>query len=366
MKSLGLVGVVVWIALMAMISPTFRNARVEQIDGKNKYRYGYKFAILAFLPIILWAGLREGRGYVDTNAYIKMYQQIPGSFEGLRAYLHNNPDDPGYTVFQYIVKYIWGESYRPLLLSIAIIQGCAVVFLYRKYSESYLMSIFLFIASAEYFSWMFNGIRQFLAVSIIMYGFPFLVNRKYLKFWIVVAFASTFHMTAIIMIPISLVVYGRPWNYRTLITIMIGILAIMMTSQFTDFVDVATRNTQYEDSVGSWNEGGDDGTNPIRVLVYAMPTILAFIGRRKLEQEEDNVLDICINMSIISTVLWMISIVTSGIYMGRLPVYASIFNYILIPYELIILFKKTLVRDAMLILYLAYYYYQLHFIWGAI
>ena len=125
----------------------------------------------------------------------------------------------------------------------------------------------------------------------------------------------------------------------------------------------------YSDSVASWTESGDDGANPIRALVYLIPTLLALIGRKRFERINDSLLNICINMSLVSTAIWLIAVVTGGIYIGRLPIYASMFNYILLPYEIDCLFAKKS-RQAMgfitVFFYLLYYYYQFHFTWGRI
>ena len=60
---------------------------------------------------------------------------------------------------------------------------------------------------------------------------------------------------------------------------------------------------------------------------------------------------------------------TSGIFIGRLPIYASLYSYILLPWELDHLFDRTsgqLIMIGMVGLYLVFYYYQMHMIFGLI
>ena len=61
---------------------------------------------------------------------------------------------------------------------LASIQAIILVTIYRKYSTNYLLSIFLFIASTDYLSWMFNGVRQFAAVTIIFASTKFMLEKK--------------------------------------------------------------------------------------------------------------------------------------------------------------------------------------------
>lgn len=369
MRTFGLIGIVFWMALMGLLSIQFQTQRTEKVCGKSEMRCKPAFAFIVFLPIILWAGFRSGAGYADTNAYIKMYQGMPVTLDGIRRYLSYNSDDQGFTILLFVIKRLFGDSYTPFLFIVAFIEGVAVVAFYRKHSPHYLVSIFLFVASSEYFSWMFNGLRQFLAVSIVMLAFPLLLEKKYIKYFLCVALAYTMHATAIIMIPIALVSIGKPWNGRTVFMIAVSVFALVMTNQFTDILSSATQDTQYGGIVDSWGESGDDGSNPIRVMVYMIPTILALIGKEKLEEQGNPVLNISVNMSIFSSVLWLISMVTSGIYMGRLPIYASVFNYILLPYEIDLLFDKKSRRTVytlLVVLYLLLYYYQIHNTWQLI
>ncbi len=370
MRSFGLIGILFWLGLMALLEKKKLIGRVRYEVGQCKKIYTPREAIFVFLPIILWAGFRSGQGYVDTNAYIRFFGDIPRGIAKVYYYIKNvYPEDPGFTLFAGVIKTIFGDDYTPFLLTIAIIQGWIVVKFFQQYSTNYLFSIFLFIGSLEYFSWMFNGLRQFLAVVIVLAGFRLYLEKKYFMYIIVVLIASTVHMSAIIMLPIALVVKGKPWNIRTLFFMVIAIAALVATSQFTDMLEMSMQNTQYSNAVSSWQETMDDGTNPIRVLMASIPTILALIGAKTLAKQDDLITNISINMSIVSTSLWVVSMVTSGIYMGRLPIYASLFNYILLPYEIDIIFNKRsakLMKVLVIGMYLLYYYYQLHFAWGVI
>ena len=71
-------------------------------------------------------------------------------------------------------------------------------------------------------------------------------------------------------------------------------------------------------------------------------------------------------MSIISTGLYIISMFTSGIFIGRLPIYFSLYNYILLPWEIENLFtqrSKKIIYIGLIACYIVFYYYQMHIIW---
>lgn len=369
MRTIGIIGIVIWLAAMAGFSRIQKCDHTEYLHGRSVIRTNRLFAVLVFLPVILWAGFRNGPGYVDTNAYIRFYSELPESFSGLKSHLRLHPKDPGFTVFAFFVKWLFGSSHTPFLLIIAIVEGLAVVTFYRRYSSQYLLSIFLFVASAEYFSWMFNGMRQFLAVSILLLAFPLYLNRKYLLFVPMVALACSVHMTAVIMVPLILVARRKPWSIFSMLAVILAFYALLRTDRFTEILNAAVQDTQYSESVYSWTSSGDDGANPIRVLVHAIPTILALFGRKQLKAANDPIMNICVNMSIVATSLWVIAMATSGIFMGRLPVYAGMFNYVLLPFEIETIFDRRSARAMtvlMCVCYLAFYFYQFHFTWHLI
>lgn len=66
-------------------------------------------------------------------------------------------------------------------------------------------------------------------------------------------------------------------------------------------------------------------------------------------------------MSLISMGIYVVSIFTSGIFIGRIPIYFSLFSYILLPWELRKIFSKekfTIVLAIMVVLYMIFYFIQ--------
>ena len=101
-----------------------------------------------------------------------------------------------------------------------------LIYVYRKYSSRYLVSFFLFIASTDYISWMFNGIRQFLAVTITFIGIKFILDKKYAKAIILILIASLMHQSALLVIPFIFIAQGKAWNKKTLL-FMVAVIALV-------------------------------------------------------------------------------------------------------------------------------------------
>lgn len=359
--------IMIWLGIMALVQMFIECRRKELINGVWETRTIPIFGIIVIIPII-WLAANRGT-MMDTYMYLLGFQSMPTSFDGVTEFLAPIKKDKGFSVLSVLIKIVFGSNEVVYLLILAMVQGIALWLVYRKYSESYLMSIFLFMASTDFVSWMCNGLRQFMAVTAIFSVTALMLKKKYIPILAVILLASTFHGTAVLMIPLIFIAQGRAWNKRTLLFTVIILLAVTYVDQFTSILDSALNDTQYANVVSDWTSWNDDGTNPIRVLFYSIPTIIAIIGRKHILDEDDQVINLCVNMSMISTGLYLVSMVTSGIFIGRLPIYASLYNYILLPWEINHFFLQKsakAVKIFVIVLYLGFYYYQMHFGWGLI
>ena len=352
--------ILIWIGFMAIISNLIYMKRFELVCGEKVERYRWLFAILIFVPIVWMAGNRGW--FADTGLYITNYQEMPSNLLELPNYVANVTKDKGFSAVSVILKTILGSEYTPYLMVLAAFQGISLVCFFRKHSPDYILSIFLFIASTDYLSWMFNGLRQFMAVTIILFATPLMLKKKYLPLICVILLASTMHQSALLMIPFVIIAQGEAWNKKTLLFIAATLLAVVFVDQFTNILDDTLSGTQYVNVVSDYTSWNDDGTNPLRVAVYSIPAILSLLGKKRIQAEHNLVINFCTDMSIISMGLYLISMVTSGIFIGRLPIYCSLFGYILLPWELKKMFTWESRRIAYIGLvgaYLVFYYYSI-------
>lgn len=359
--------ILLWCALMGAVAFFVPQVyHVEKLNQERVKRISPIFAVITVLPLIIWTSNRGNVG--DTYAYLESFREMPTTFSAIGQYLNTITKDRGFYFCSAVIKCVIGNRETIYFLILAAIQSYLLFKIYRKYSTRFLISFFLFIASADYVSWMFNGARQFTAATIIFACFPWILEKKYIRTVIVILLASLIHGSALIMLPFVFIVQGKAWNKKTLFFIFCVIAIVVFADRFTNILDTLLVDTQYENTLNSL-EVEDDGTNILRVLVYAMPTILSLIGLRFIQNENDPAINVCTNMSIATTGFYIISMFTSGILLGRLPVYFSLYNYILLPWEIDHVFTKRsaqLVYLIMISAYLIYYYYQLHFAWSII
>lgn len=355
-----------WLAVAAFIVKNFCREQTVRILGKTESRCGILPALIVACPYAIWAGFRAD-GFGDTYAYRFMFLHAPKSLSELAIYLSGTGKDKGFTVLMTLFKMIFGNSDIMFFLLIAIFQIVCIALIYRKYSTDFILSFFLFIASTDYMSWMFNGIRQFIAAAGFLACFGLLVRKKYVPLVCIILLLSTIHASVLITIPIIFVIQGRAWNKKTILfIIMIGVV-IVFVDKFTPFLDNVLSETQYSDLVTNELWTNDDGTNILRILVYSMPALFSIIGKKYIDSVDNRIINISVNASACTMILYAFAGVSSGVYIGRLPIYTTLIGYIGFPEIIDTMFTKEsarLIKLLMIVGYLMFFYYQMHITWN--
>ena len=322
-------------------------------------------AFVTFSVIIFFAGLRSG--VADTWTYIDMFKEYPLWPDAYKFITDPSAREPGFRIFTVLIKTYISQDYQPWLFIIASISGICIMYPLYKYSCNYGMSVFLFMVSCQ-FTWLLNGMRQFLVAAILFACTPLILNKKPIPYIIIVLILSTFHKSALIMIPAYFIVDSEPWSKRTMLFIACIILAMVFTSQFTGLLDTVVENTDYASSMAEFKDT-DDGTKPIRILVESIPIIIAFLYKDRIKEKLTPIIKISINMSLIAIGVYIISkIARSGIMLGRLPIYFSLYNLILLPWLINNTFEKNerrIINFFMIICYLGFFYYQMQITWNS-
>lgn len=356
-----------WVILFGILAQvSARRVCVGEYLGEEVYeaRAHLFMAVVTCAVIIFFAGARS---YVaDTTAYIKMFNDYPLLQNAHGVIFAEGAREPGFRLFSILIKTFISDNYTVWLSIIAVISGICVMYPLYKYSCNFGISAFLFVASCQ-FTWMFNGMRQFLAAAIIFVCTGLVLKNRTLLYIIIVCVLSTIHQSALLLIPMYFIAKGEPWNKRTMLFIACIVLAMLFTSKFTNLLTDVVEQTDYASSVDEF-KNADDGTSPIRILVESIPIILAFIYRNRIKDKLTPVIKLSINMSLIASGLYIISnIARSGVLLGRLPIYFSMYNLILLPWLLKNIFEdreKDLIYYIMILCYFGFFYYQMVITWG--
>ena len=322
----------------------------------NKSRRQTQVYIVAFMLmgyIVFWAAVRNG--VVDTPEYIDGYIRIDATKNLRSFFLDENEKAPLFKIYQVVLKRL-GFSWKQYLASIALISGFCIFFGISKYSDDVPFSMYLFMTGLHFY-WLFNGVRQFLVASIFFACLKWIVEKKLWKILILVLILYWIHQTAWVLIPIYFIANMKTWSYGIYICVLATMaVVILFPNQFTALLD-----DSFEEYNVAEQFAKDDGVNIFRFLVSMVTPTLAFIYKDKIAEYENPYVNVMINMSLITGGLYAVGVVTSGVYIGRLPIYTNLFSLILLPFIIKRVLPKNLrgpIGVAATILYLLYFYLQ--------
>ena len=354
----------IWMFLAGGFCYFFVPQQEEEVLGRREVRWGFLPALFTALPYIFWTAWRSN-GYGDTFAYRRSFLNAPFGLSNSIIYALSRKKDPGYAFIESVFNSVISHSDVVFFFFIAAVQILFLVLVYRKYSRNFWLSFFFFIASTDYIAWMHNGMRQFIAVALVFACLPLLVKRQYIPVIIVTLLASRIHITALVFLPFIFVVNGRAWNFRTIAFIVALVVAIYYLDVVTAFIEDAAEDTVYEADARQLSDG--TGTNIFRVLFYAVPTLLSLVFRRYIDSADDPMINTCVNLSVVATAFYVFSFFTSGAIAGRIPIYFSLSNYILLPWIISEVFESAsavLINSVFIATYCAFFYYQMGPTWG--
>ena len=332
--------IMAWLLMLWIFKGFLKANDPVYVDTYNYYDYGNRtskwFALLTIIPLILWAGFRPD--VEDTQIYRWWFRSnTEATLDGLKTIISSTEKGKGYSVLNFLVKLVFGNNdVIFFIIASAIIVGI-VSYVYRRTTVEYSMAMFLYFISSDFYQWNFNGLRQGIASALIFLASFFLFEKKYFRFVVLMVFAFTIHSASIVFLIALFLFKQPPWSIRTFIIAGGFVLAIMFLGQFNGVLSNILEDTNYSTVVQQFEE--DDGVNILRVLVYAIPFILATINYKDVLQENDVIVNFSVNMCLIGVLFYILGVFTSGIYIGRLPIFFTYWNYVLLSWELDRLFS---------------------------
>lgn len=328
------------------------------LEGKIVYKTNKVYAFLSVAYVLFFVGFRDK--VLDTYWYIGSYKAMPTDYKEIIEYVSAQKSGVLFFWIEGFFKKFVTDNYYGWLFFVAGI-SCVCIFrnLY-KYSIDFPMTMYLFIAGGT-FTWLINGIRQFLAVSILFAFSEWLIEGKKIQYIILVIIVTFIHSSAIILIPICLFVDSKKILGKKMI--FLGVIVAFVTQYMNTIVTFLGENTDY-DYTTAFDTGVGSGVT--RLMVASVPLMIVILNRKLIEKIKTPSIVLAINMSCIGVYLYVASTLTNGILVGRLPIYFTLYNLYLLPW----LIKKCFTEDSSKILkwiciifYGIYFYYQMIVAW---
>ena len=188
------------------------------------------FSILIFFFLIGITTLRSIQIGNDTVIYFNLFESIKNNTYNLNFDL--NSFEFGFIVYTFLISRLF--NFRIYLLITNIVILFPYYLFITKYSKNHFLSWFIFFFFGGY-SIMVNTIRISMAISIVLIGFYFHLNKNNKLFFISILFSSFFHYTSIINL-FSFFILLFKKNISNFLYYFIFLLSLILLINFNQFI----------------------------------------------------------------------------------------------------------------------------------
>lgn len=303
------------------------------------------FVFLSAATLITVAGLRY---YVGTdyggyyNGYPRWYQEFKSSWQ--------NWDEPGLPTIAKLL-YPISEDGAVFIFVLAALTIGLFCFTIAKHSDTFFFSLMLYIFTSCW-SGCFNGVRQYLAAAVFFAGHHLMYERKFIKFCLLVFAAASFHITALVLLPMYFLITQVLDLKKIVFIIVSGITLIFSYDFLFQLVGVMKDN----ETGGAETGYAQNEIHPLRILIALAPVLLYFL---LLLQQKGFTGTENFYMGLIFVRAAFIFATSNSAYLNRVDIYFTPFICIGLS-KLVQKFPKEqqfLLKSITLILYLIVWYY---------
>ena len=260
--------------------------------------------------------------------------------------------EPGWKIIGFIATSVVDKAGAAMFLAAFI-----TIFLYVRTiadrSDNFVLSmIFYFLLS---WHGCFNGVRQYLAAAVLFAGHRYIYERKFWKWAVIVAIASLFHVTAIVMI-FWYFVATRELDTKQVV-MLLAISAILYLSYDRIFDLVSALKDKEIDSESGY---ASNQVSIFRIIVNWAPVLFYYIFVSKDQKEHyDKELNFYMNMAFLNALLMTVS--SNSAYLARVGIYTGCFVLLVWPLMLnrLNIKSRNLMTAIILLCYGAYWFYDI-------
>ena len=245
------------------------------------------FYYISLIIMIFFSGLRSHVG-VDYDSYLEIFENIANSYEDN---IFNYPFEPLNVVIVKIILII-GFSNQFIFLIYSFITMLGIGYFVKKMSVSKEFSMFIFLTISIYYLSTLNGIRQWVAISMILVSIVNMIEKKHIKSMFFFIIASLFHSSSMIFLIMPFLI--KRWPKKILIIIF------SLSVVFAKLIFFIIENSKYSIYIKGLNFDQKGSYLFFSLYILVILGLIVFLGYFNQSVNFQKKEIVLINMSILS------------------------------------------------------------------
>lgn len=251
-----------------------------------------QFLFLSLIPFFVLLAFRGESVGSDTFNYMRSFSEM--NYNGY----YDERLEIGYLYLVFVIKCFFSNP-RFLLIITALFTTISIGRFIYKTAKDPLLALLFFI-TLGLFQFSLSGIRQTIAISITLWLYPLIKQKKLVKFLLGVYIASLFHKSSYFFIP-SYFIVQQTINKKMLLFETIAFMSMFFVAEklLLSLADIMNYNYGIEEA--------DNGFFFFSVVL--MITLISLMNKSKiLALNSDN--KYIINISLVSLMVWAIRLIS--------------------------------------------------------
>lgn len=289
------------------------------LEGKFKFKYGL---LISFFIIFVFLALRYDYGNDYVN-YLDGFNEINRTlrFDIFDKEIHF---EPGWILLCKLFKPVGFFGFVAFLSLL----NCMIYYrLIKRFvpANLYWLSVFLYVFATDYLLIQLSSMRQTLAILIFIYSIQYISEKKFLYYVCLILLASTFHNSALILLPLYFLGYAKFKMNKFYIGIifLLYILVFLSKDYLTPVINLLVSSFN-EGNYQVYDEEGVSGSG-FGIILLSIFFILVLISSKK--QTENN--KIIYHLSIMYFILIPFGLII--MMLGRISMYFSVYLIVIYP-----------------------------------
>ena len=320
-----------------------RFGKIESSNGEFRIIPSRLFVFIVATCLVIVGGLRWRVGTDYWQYSINYDRYVTSVWNSLITF-----SEPGINIIAWISSKVY-DDYTTMFFIASLITITLFVTTISKYSRMFAFAILLYIFIGAW-QGSFNGVRQYLACAVLFAGHRYILNKKFLKYSLVVLIASIFHISSLSMIILYFIPRKKLGIRNLLFLITLSLIVIYSYGFIFEFIEA------YKESSIISTSYAQREVSLLRVLVAFAPLLLYFTltNKSKLSKEDS----FYINLLFVNAAVMLAT--SQSAYLARFALYTNVFTIFGIPRLINIndKYSRLLLQFIIIVLYAVFWYIE--------
>lgn len=337
-----------FLTIFPAVLSIFFNAFGKSIKNNNRDKRIYLF-ICGFVMFLMIALRHNSVGSDDSFNYYSNWSDLQSlSFNSMKTYVPNHEMEAGYLYTVWVLSKVFVHPQFLFVITGAFFSFSVCRYIYINSKEPSI-SLVMFYCLGLY-TFMVQGLRQSIAMSLCLFAIEFCKNKKPIKFLVLIAIAFLFHKSAVAFLPVYFLSYVKLTTVTYIGTFGVGAFLLAFSGPLIRYANILFGSEYYRvvDSGGF-----------VAVAIYVIILVTAFALQNNYGNKKH--FDLFFLLTFFGATFYSMRYV-GGLIAGRISWYYMFGQLILLPNIVSTMEKRTrvIVKFAIVSLCVLLFAYRLH------